>query len=205
MENSFSIISTAILIFFILDPFGNVPLLLSILKNVDKQKHRKIIIREILLGFTILVIFLFFGEKFLNIFHLETQAITIAGGIIFFVIALKMIFPDPSGESMFSVKKDDDPLVVPIAMPMIAGPAALATLLVLAKTNSEHIGSLFVSLLLGWGLSSLVLLLSPFLYKLLKTKGLTALERLMGMLLLMMAVQMFIDGIRDLLPTFNLS
>ncbi|NQY93021.1 MAG: NAAT family transporter [Campylobacteraceae bacterium] len=204
MDNSFSIISTAILIFFILDPFGNVPLLLSILKNVDKEKHRKVIIREVLIGLVILLTFLFFGDQFLSIFHLETQAITIAGGIIFFVIALKMIFPDPSGESMFSVKRDEDPLVVPIAMPMIAGPAALATLLVLAKTNSDHTGELFVSLLIGWGLSSLVLILSPFLYKVLKTKGLTALERLMGMLLLMMAVQMFIDGIRNLLPTFNL-
>jgi len=204
MENNFSIISTAILIFFILDPFGNVPLLLSILKNVDKEKHRKIIIREVLIGFLILVTFLFFGEQFLSIFHLETQAITIAGGIIFFVIALKMIFPDPSGESLFSIKKDDDPLVVPIAMPMIAGPAALATLLVLAKTNAQHLGELFLSLSLGWGLSSIVLLLSPVLYKILKTKGLTALERLMGMLLLMMAVQMFIEGIRELLPTFNL-
>jgi len=204
MDNTFSIISTAILIFFILDPFGNVPLLLSILKNVDKEKHRRVIIREVSIGLVILLTFLFFGEKFLNIFHLETQAITIAGGIIFFVIALKMIFPDPSGESMFSVKRDEDPLVVPIAMPMIAGPAALATLLVLAKTNSAYTGELFISLLIGWGLSSLVLLLSPFLYKILKTKGLTALERLMGMLLLMMAVQMFIDGIRTLLPTFNL-
>jgi len=86
MESTFPLFSTAILLFFILDPFGNVPLLLSVLKNVDKQRHTKIIIREMLIGFFILVIFLFFGEQFLSLFHLETQAITIAGGIIFFVI-----------------------------------------------------------------------------------------------------------------------
>ena len=202
METTFPIFSTAILIFFILDPFGNVPLLLSILKNIDKQKRSKIIIREMLIGLFILVVFLFFGEQFLSLFHLETQAITIAGGIIFFVISLKMIFPSADGGDLFAMKKGDEPLVVPIAMPMIAGPAALATLLVLAKTNSEHSGGLFISLLLAWALSAAVLLFSPYLYKILKEKGLTALERLMGMLLLIMSVQMFIDGIRSLLPTF---
>lgn len=201
MDSSFSILSTAILIFFILDPFGNIPLLLSILKNIDKSKHHKVIIREMLIGLFILLIFLFFGEEFLSVFHLQTQSITIAGGIIFFIISLKMIFPDEEGE-MFSNKKGDDPLVVPIAIPMIAGPAALATLLVLAKTNANDTSSLLVSLLLAWGASALVLLFSPKLYKLLKTKGLVALERLMGMLLLIMAVQMFIDGIKALIPTF---
>jgi len=203
MESTFSIFSTAVLIFFILDPFGNVPLILSILKNIDKQRHSKIIIREMLIGLFILVTFLFFGEQFLSLFHLETQAITIAGGIIFFVIALKMIFPDPNGSDMFAVKKGDEPLVVPIAIPMIAGPAALATLLVLAKTNAAHSGALLVSLLLAWLMTAIVLLCSPKLYKLLKEKGLTALERLMGMLLLIMSVQMFIDGIRALLPSFH--
>ena len=202
METTFPILSTAILLFFILDPFGNVPLLLSILKNIDKQKHTKIIIREMLIGLFILVVFLFFGEQFLSLFHLETQAITIAGGIIFFVISLKMIFPSAEGGDLFSMKKGDEPLVVPIAVPMIAGPAALATLLVLAKTNVGHSGALLISLLIAWALSAIVLLCSPYLYKLLKEKGLTALERLMGMLLLIMSVQMFIDGIRSLLPTF---
>ena len=205
MENTFPIFSTAVLIFFILDPFGNVPLLLSILKNIDKQKHSKIIIREMLIGLLILVTFLFFGEQFLSLFHLQTQAITIAGGIIFFVISLKMIFPDPNGADMFATSKDDEPLVVPIAMPMIAGPAALATLLVLAKTNAQHSGALFISLLLAWALAAVVLLFSPKLYKILKVKGQKALERLMGMLLLIMSVQMFIDGIRALLPTLALS
>ena len=202
MESSFSIISTAILIFFILDPFGNAPLLLSILKTIDKQKHKRIIIREMFIGLLILLVFMFFGEQFLSIFHLDTEAITISGGIIFFVISLKMIFPDPSGHSLFSTKSNDDPLIVPIAIPMIAGPAALASLLVLAKTNSDHMGSLLISLLLAWLVTALVLLFSPRLYKVLKNKGLIALERLMGMLLLMMAVQMFIDGLRGIIPTF---
>ncbi len=202
MDSSFSIISTAILLFFILDPFGNVPLLLSILKNIDKEKHHFIIIRETFIGLIILLVFLFFGEEFLSIFHLETHSITIAGAIIFFIISLKMIFPDATTE-LFSSKKGEDPLVVPIAMPMISGPAAIATLLVLSKTNPNETSNLFLSLLLAWFLSSLVLFFSPLLYKVFKTKGLNALERLMGMLLLIMSVQMFVDGIRTLLPTLS--
>jgi len=203
METTFPIFSTAVLIFFILDPLGNVPLLLSILKNIDKKRHSKIIIREMIIGLLILIIFLFFGEQFLSLFHLQPASITIAGGIIFFAIALKMIFPSPDGDDVFVAKKGDEPLVVPIAVPLIAGPAALATLLVLAKTNTEHTGSLFISLLLAWSMAAVVLLCSPYLYRLLKDKGLMALERLMGMLLLILSVQMFIDGIRSLLPTLT--
>lgn len=202
MDLSFPILTTAVLLFFILDPFGNVPLLLSILKHVDKPRRRFIIIREMFIGLAILLTFLFFGEQFLSLFHLETQSITIAGGIIFFIISLKMIFPDANSENMFATKNNSDPLIVPIAMPMIAGPAALATLLVLAKTNQEHSMELLVALLLAWVACFLVMFFSTYLYKVLKVKGLIALERLMGMLLLMLSVQMFIDGIRALIPTF---
>ena len=202
MESGFSIVSTAILLLFVLDPFGNVPLLLSILKNVDKKRHTTIIIREMFIGLCILVIFLFFGEQFLSIFGLETQAITIAGGIIFFVIALKMIFPHPDGHSLFVSSGDEEPLVVPIAIPMVSGPASIATLMLLAKSHPGEIGSILISVLAAWLVTSVILLFSPKLYKLLKRRGLTAMERLMGMLLLMMAVEMFIRGIRELIPTF---
>ena len=155
-----------------------------------------------LIGLFILVIFLFFGERFLSIFGLETQAITIAGGIIFFVIALKMIFPDPNGHSLFVSSSDEEPLVVPIAIPMISGPASIATLMLLAKSHPTEISSILVSVLIAWFITSVILLSSPKLYKVLKRRGLTAMERLMGMLLLMMAVEMFIRGIRELIPTF---
>jgi len=196
------ILSTSILLLFILDPFGNVPLLLSVLKNVDPSKHRKIIVRELLIGLFILVIFLFFGERFLSIFGLETQAITIAGGIIFFVIALKMIFPDPNGHSLFASSSDEEPLVVPIAIPMISGPASIASLMLLVKSHPTEINNILISVLIAWFVTSAILLSSPQLYKVLKRRGLTAMERLMGMLLLMMAVEMFIKGVRELIPTF---
>jgi len=202
METTFPMFSTALLLFFILDPLGNIPLLLSILKKADKKRRSQIILRESLIGLGILVTFLFYGEDFLSLFHLQTSSVTIAGGIIFLVIAIKMIFPDPNVENMFATKDSSEPLIVPIAMPMIAGPAALATLLVLAKTNAEQTGLLFGSLMIAWTASCVVLLLSQLLYKLLRTKGLAAIEKLMGMLLLIMAVQMFVDGIRAIIPTF---
>ncbi|WP_331774989.1 MarC family protein [Sulfurospirillum sp. 1612] len=197
VENS-SILSTAILFMFILDPFGNVPLLLSILKNVDEKRKKIIIMRESLFGLVVLLFFFFFGKSFLSIFHLETAAVTIAGAIIFFVIALKMIFPGDNGNStLFGA--NEEPFVVPIAIPMIAGPSALATLLLMTKTHAAMSSSkLLLAVLLAWFISSCILYVSPFLYKILRRKGLNALEKLMGMLLLMMAVQMFIDGIRNL-------
>ena len=198
MIDNFSILSSAILYMFILDPFGNVPLVLSILKNVDERRKKIIIIRESLFGLFILLFFFFFGKSFLNIFHLETVAVTIAGGVIFFVIALKMVFPGNGGNTaLFGA--DEEPFMVPIAIPMIAGPSALATLLLMTKAYSADVHwELFASILLAWFFSSCILYLSPVLYKVLKHKGLNALEKLMGMLLLMMSVQMFIDGIREL-------
>lgn len=197
MGTEFSILGTAVLLMFILDPFGNVPLLLAILKGVDAQKKKKIIIRESLFGLVILLLFFFFGTTILNIFHLETASVTIAGGIIFFVIALKMIFPGEKGNvSLFGV---EDPFIVPIAIPLIAGPSALATIMIMTRSYSTNFWELFLSVLLAWSLSTCILYLSPILYKILREKGLSALEKLMGMLLLMLAVQMFVDGIRALL------
>jgi multiple antibiotic resistance protein len=140
VENTFSIISTAIVLTFILDPFGNVPILLAILKDVDKARHRKIIAREMIFGLVILLFFLFLlGQNFLNIFHLETTSVRIAGGLIFFIIALNLIFPRKNG-SLFS--STEEPFIVPIALPMVAGPSALATLLVLSNQHEDHLGGL---------------------------------------------------------------
>lgn len=193
----FSILSTALLLFFILDPLGNIPLVLSLLKDMEKGRRQRIVIRECLIGLAILVLFLFGGETFLNVFHLETEAVRIAGGLIFLLIGLKMVFPPADGGSLFPA--DQEPLIVPIALPMIAGPSALATLLVLSHNHPDNQMGLLYALLLAWGVSTLILFVAPLLYRVLRKRGLIALERLMGMLLLILSVQMFIDGIRGVL------
>ena len=199
MEYTFSIISTAIVLTFILDPFGNVPILLTILKDVDKTRHRKIIAREMIIGLLILLFFLFMGQSFLNIFHLETTSVRIAGGFIFFVISINLIFPRKNGNLFASTS---EPFIVPIALPMVAGPSALATLLVLSKQHSSELSGLTIALLIAWGITSIIMFSAPFLLKILRNKGLLALEKLMGMLLLIMAVQMLLDGIRDYVGSF---
>ena len=194
----FSIISIAILLIFILDPIGNVPVILSVLKDVDETRRKKIIIREMIIGLGILLVFLFFGETFLNLFHLETESARIAGAVIFFVIGIRMIFPGRGGSSSL-YGSEGEPFIVPIAMPLVAGPSALATLLVLSKSHEANFWGLLAALLLAWIVSAFIMYLSPVLFKLLREKGLSAMERLMGMLLLMMSVQMFIDGLRALI------
>lgn len=196
MELGFSILPTAVVLFFVIDPFGNVPVLLSVLKDVETSRVRWVIAREMWWGLVILLCFLFLGGHFLKLFHLETGSVTIAGAIIFFIIGIRMVFPSGDGVNVYG--STGEPLLVPIAMPMIAGPSALATLLVISRSESASVYEILLSLLLAWAASSAILLAAPFLYRLLQEKGLQALERLMGMILLMMSVQMFVDGLRGL-------
>ena len=199
METGFSIISTALLLLFVIDPFGSVPIVLALLKDYDNEKRKKILIREVIIGLGILLIFLLFGDQLLHLFDLETESISIAGGVVFFLIAVKMIFPDSSGNNLFAT--NGEPMVVPIALPLIAGPSALATLILLSINHPGHTMGLIYSLLIAWGISSVIFILSPALYKILRKRGLTAMERLMGMLLLILSIQMFINGLKGV---FNL-
>lgn len=198
MENVVSLVqiwSLALVLLFVIDPFGNIPLLLAILKGLPRRRQVYIIAREMLIGLALMVVFLFFGKSFLALFSLETGSIRIAGGVIFFVIGLRMVFPGKEG---VMPEQQGEPFIVPIAVPLVAGPSALATLILMGEANREHPGGVLLALLLAWLSSSVLLLLSPGVYRLLGQKGLAALERLMGMLLLMLSVQMFVDGIRAL-------
>lgn len=189
-----SIWSTAVLLFFLMDPLGNIPILLSVLKQYDEKKQRKVIIRECLIAFVILNIFLFFGYKILDFLDLQQESVTIAGGIILLIIGIRMIFPKPEG--IMGSSGDDEPMLVPIAIPMIAGPSVLAFLILMAKNEPGHIGTSFISLTVAWVLSAIIMILAPYLHKFLRNRGLKAIERLMGMILVIMAVQMLINGIQ---------
>lgn len=195
MTNEFSILSATLLFLFVIDPFGNIPVLLSVMKGVAQKRQSQIVLRDGFIGLLILVAFLFFGAEFLKVLHLETESISIAGGVVLFVIALKMIFPSPFTQEKTSIA---EPFIVPISIPMLAGPSTLATLLVMVKSFPDKQGELLVSVLAAWGISVVTLAMAPLLNRLLKEKGLAALERLMGMLLLMMSVQMLVNGVRSL-------
>lgn len=186
--------STALLLFLLIDPLGNIPVLLAILKGTSTKRQKTIIIREMLIALFILCLFLFAGKPLLNLLHLQEEAVTISGGIILLIIGIRMIFPQPEG--VMGQTPDGEPFIVPIAIPMIAGPSIMAMLILLAEDSTIGIGNLFIALLIAWFMASAILLIAPVLLRLLKERGLTALERLMGMILVMMAVQMLIDGFK---------
>lgn len=193
-----AIFSSATVLFLVMDPMGNIPLFLSILKNVEESRRRKIILRELLIALGILMFFLFFGQQLLDFLHLEQDSVRLAGGIVLFIIALKMIFPKKN-ESIMGGLPDQEPFIVPLAIPLIAGPSALATLILMVRNDPSRMLDWTITLLLAWGISAAILLSAPFFYKLLRERGLAAIERLMGMLLIMISVQMLMDGIKSFL------
>jgi multiple antibiotic resistance protein len=181
----------AITLLLIMDPLGNIPPFLSVLKHVQADRRRKVLVREILFAYIVLLVFLFLGKYLLRLLSLQAETISIAGGIILFLIALRMVFPSDhsAGETLAG-----EPYLVPLAIPLVAGPSTLASLLLLQSTLNSTL-QLWAAVTLAWAVTAMILLSSTILYRVLKERGLIALERLMGMLLVMLAVQMFINGV----------
>ncbi|MCG9791547.1 YhgN family NAAT transporter [Flavobacterium algicola] len=194
-----SILSAAVLLFFLMDPIGNIPVLLSVLKGIAPKRQRFIIIRELSIALVILIVFLFAGQNLLTFLHLQQESVTISGGIVLLIIGLRLIFPREEG--VMGIQADGEPFIVPIAIPMIAGPSVLAMLILMTKNEPQHTINWLYALLLAWSSSALILLSAPFIFKILKERGLKAIERLMGMILVMMAVQMLINGVKILFLT----
>ena len=187
-----SLYTAAILLLLVMDPLGNVLLFLSILKNVPASKRRRVILREAFIAYGILIIFLFFGQHLLDSMQLSDAALSISGGVILFMIAIKMIFPsDRKG----SFQADKDPLIVPLAVPMIAGPSSMAIVMLMASQNSGELLTCFFALSIAWAITATVLYCGESIRKLLGERGLTACERLMGMILTTLSIQMLLNGI----------
>jgi multiple antibiotic resistance protein len=173
---------------------GNVPVFLSVLSHVEPKRRYWVILRESLFAFLILCAFLFFGDDILEGFGISQPALSISGGIILFLIALKMIFP-PEETQRISEKQMLEPFIVPLAIPLIAGPSAIATVMLFTTQVQNKLNETFLSLLIASVVSTIILLLASKLRRLLGQKGLIAIERLMGMILTTIAVQMFLNGL----------
>jgi len=184
-------ITVSATLFFILDPLGNIPVFHSVLGNYSTREKTRIIARELLISLCILMVFLLAGSKILSFLSLRQPSLNIAGGTLLFVIALKMVFPVGSQEDTVI----NDPFIVPLAMPLIAGPSALAVLLLLSSSQPDKLLEWAVSLFLSWSAAFVILVVSPFILHRLGDKTLHAVTRLMGMLLILVAVQMFLNGI----------
>ncbi len=186
--------SMVLTLFFVMDSLGNIPVFISILRRFETNKQIKIILRESFIAFLILTLFVFSGKYILKGLGISTSALSIAGGIILFMIAANMIFPSKKG---LMSEDMDEPLVVPLAIPLTAGPSAIAVVLLYTNQNAAHIFTVFLAVLIASIIFVLIMLLAPFLMGILGRRGLVALERLMGMILTTIAVQMFLTGISD--------
>jgi multiple antibiotic resistance protein len=190
-----TIYSAILLLFLILDPVGNIPLFLVALKNVDPRKHYRIIFRELLIGLATLILFLFLGKYILALFHVSKSSLNIAGGMVLFLIAIKMIFR--GSEDVFSISVEGEPFIVPLAIPLIAGPSAMTMVIILMASEPGRWLEWLIAIIIAWILTSIILMFSEGLRKLLKRRGITALERLTGMLLVTISVEMLITGIKQ--------
>lgn len=188
-----TIASAALLLFIILDPLGNVPVVLSLLRSLPPRRQLIVIARELLIALVVLMLFLWFGKYALDAMHLRQESVSIAGGIVLFLIGLRMIFPPAEG--IMGELPDGEPFIVPLAIPMIAGPSGMAAVMLMGTQYPDRMGEWSLALILAWAATAAILMLSPLLYKWLGRRVLTAVERLMGMLLVAISIQMFLDGL----------
>ena len=188
---NYTFLSATILLLLITDPVGNIPVFANALKHVPPERRPKVILREILIAFGLLLTFMFVGEGFLRVMNLSELSLQIGGGVILFLIALRMVFPSQG------VEIDDvvaEPLIVPLAIPAIAGPSALATVLLLVSQQPdkrmEWIGALCVTMII----SAVVLVSAERILRVIGNRLVVAVERLMGLVLVSVAIEMMLRG-----------
>jgi len=194
-----TIVSAAVLLFLVMDPLGNIPFFLVALKHVEPEKRKPVLMRELLIALGVLLVFLFAGQHLLDIFQISEPSLSISGGIILFLIALRMIFH--GSEGVFSDPPEREPFIVPLAVPYLAGPSAMATVMLLVSREPGRWGHWLLALAAAWLASALILYWAADLSRLLRDRGLAAIERLMGMLLTAVAVQMALTGVRSFVST----
>ncbi len=188
-----TLLSAAVLMFFVMDPLGNVPFFLSALRHVELSRQRRVIARELVIALAVLVFFLFLGQYILDVLHVSATALRISGGVVLLLIALRMIFPTPDKSLREEIA--GEPFIVPLAVPYTAGPSALATELLLVSREPERWPVWLGAVLLAWLATAVILYSATSVSRYLGDRGLVAIERLMGMLLITVAVQMLMDGL----------
>jgi len=187
------IVSATILLVLVMDPFGNMPLVISVLKDVAPGARTRVVLRECAIAYAVLLAFMFGGHKFMQLLRLSDNALAIAGGLILFLIALRMVFPHAEG--IFGDSGDSGTFVVPLAIPAIAGPSALATVLLLVSREPQRVLDWVAALSLAMLVSTLVMVSAQRISAWIGRRGVIALERLMGLVLTAIAVEMLLSGV----------
>ena len=188
--------SILILLFLVMDPLGNLPVFITTLENLPPKRYGAVVLRESLIALGVLLLFFFCGGKILEFFHISKASLELSGGIILFLIAIKLIFSTPAEQMQRQNNPAHEPFIVPLAIPLFAGPGSMSTAILLGGKS----GSLFaeaLALICAWSICTLILLSGRYAGKFLGTKVLAAMESLMGLLLTTMALEMIISGIKQ--------
>jgi len=188
-------LSAIVLLTLVVDPFGNVPLVNAMLADVPPARRRIVIVRECAIATGILAAFMLGGHALLDLMHLSETSLSIAGGVILFMIAIRMVFAHPEGA--FGPTQRGEPLIVPLAIPLIAGPSALATIMLMATREPQNMAMWAGALATTMAIATLVLLSGERLQRALGERAMQAIERLMGLILTAIAVEMLLGGIRE--------
>lgn len=188
-----TLLSASATLLLILDPFGNLPLFNAILGRVPAARRRSVLVREVAIAYAILMFFLFVGTPLLQFLGLEQSSLSLAGGILLFLIAIGMVFPRSGMHA--TVEPDEEPFIVPLATPLIAGPSGIAFILLIASREPDRIWEWAIAVSLASAVSAAILIGGQRVMGLLGARGMRAVERLMGMLLILIAVQMVMNGL----------
>ncbi|MCH9610512.1 MAG: hypothetical protein SP1CHLAM42_05790 [Chlamydiales bacterium] len=188
-------ISTAFTLFLVIDSLGTLPAYLSQVEKLDSKRCIRVAIRELIFALILMVAFFYLGQLFLNLLGLSKTAVEISGGVVLFLIATRLIF---SNEEHSQRWKRGKPFIVPIATPLLAGPSFVATVTIFGLSDVPN-DIVLLSLLVAWFLSGLVYLFGRPIFNLIRARGLLACQRLMGLLISLVAVQMILEGVRDLM------
>ena len=181
-----------------MDPVGNISSFLSLMKGIEKRKQLKILAREMLIALGMMLLFNFIGEGIFNVLKISEVTVKLSSGLILFLVALQILFP-----TLNSIRQNlpkGEPFIIPLAIPLIAGPSLLATILLFSRAE-ESLLMMLGAIMIAWSIAFLVLLSSHLLYRLLGTNGLVACEKLMGMILVLLAIQRFLDGVKQFIET----
>jgi len=187
-------LSATVLLIVITDPLGNIPLFISNTRHVKPERRVRIILRECLIAFAVLLLSMFFGRQFLDLLHLSDETLKVAGGVILFLIAINMVFPG-TGPKLGGDESDGEPFIVPVAVPLISGPSAVVTAMMIAGSNPDRMPEWIGALTITIGVTLVVFLLSARLRDLLGQPVIAAIERLMGLVLTAISIEMLLGGV----------
>jgi len=187
-------ISAFVLLLLVFDPFGNVPIFVSALGEVPRKRRRAVILRECLIAFGVLVTFVFVGGPFMRVLGLSEQSLQIGGAVVLLLVAIRMVFP--TGEGVYGRTPGGEPFIVPLAVPALAGPSALATVLLLVARDPSRTWQWIGAIALALAASAAILAFAEKLQTLLGERVTVAFERLMGLILAALSVELMLRGIR---------